>query len=361
MDTWVFGLSLDEAIEWSITKVHKHGKDIILAGRAHRSYYGRIPLATKYDNDYVKKELHNYFSESGQFKKCVPTNVIEKVTSIGVSIVGLADRANLELISIAREDWGKPLTVPYIKFRELFNNVFPLIPVYNESIPPRINIHNETTAKCLAEWRVQPKNDPASSIFYVMFSKGVNAGFVSHGHALYTELHTELGHMWPRLHKLDMRFNAGHSGCRIHKYCFEGLASERRVRESWAGGEDVPLSELPDEAHDVIAFYIAQMCMNGVLAVSPARILLGGTMIFPKLIEYIEGYFEYFNDGGTGERYLNYGALQRKRFIRKAVIGPKEAGLAAALELALRVEENAAMALRVSRGPKPKIVRRIPE
>jgi predicted NBD/HSP70 family sugar kinase len=349
---WAFGLSLDEKIEWCLNKVRREGTRWVLSNEKDDKIYGEIEVSTQ--NLYIHG-LHDILREHlTMIANSIPNHVIECVTSIGVSIVGLADRDKLQLTSIARKNWGKPNAIPVVDFKALFNGVFPNVNVNPSSGRPLINIHNESTAKCLAEWSAMAEGDKVSSLFYVMFSEGVNAGFVAHGQALYTELHTELGHIWPRPHRKDVMFNPAHSGCRIHKYCFEGLASAKRIRDTWADSKDVHLSKLSDEAKDVISFYVAQMCMNGVLAVSPERILLGGSTLYPGILRDINGYFRYFNDGGTGERYLNYKAMRAKGFIRMASISANDAGVAAALELARRVIQEPGAALRVSSAHVPR-------
>ena len=349
---WAFGLSLDEKLEWCLNRVYRDGSRWVLSKEEKDKINGDIKVSA---HNLYEHRLHDILRENlSNISKSQPDDIIKAVTAVGVSIVGLADRSKLQLTSIARKNWGKPNSTPVIDFRSLFEGIFPQVPVRPSSGSPRINIHNESTAKCLAEWSSLPEDDKVSSLFYVMFSEGVNAGFVAHGQALYTELHTELGHMWPRPHRNDVQFNSRHSGCRIHKYCFEGLASAKRIRDTWAGGNDIHLSRLPNEAKDVIAFYVAQMCINGVLSVSPKRILLGGETLFPEILPDVRGYFNYFNDGGTGEPYLDYDAMREEGFIRMATIAVNEAGIFAALELARRVIQEPGAALRVSSAHVPR-------
>jgi predicted NBD/HSP70 family sugar kinase len=184
-----------------------------------------------------------------------------------------------------------------------------------------------------------------------MFSEGVNSASVIDGEPPATELHTELGHIWARPFRADGGLHPDQSGCRIHKQCFEGFASSTRIFKTWNQGIETDFKNLPQDAHETIAFYIAQMCMNIVLANAPARILLGGKTVFPELIPLIKQYFKHFNDGGTGESYLNYAAMHLPDFIRMAAIDHKKASLEGALELARRVVDNPGLALKTSARP----------
>jgi predicted NBD/HSP70 family sugar kinase len=354
-ETWVFGLSIDEKIEWCLCRAYQNeGKWILSENRAHK-ILGSIsgdPAELYRDG-----ELFNKLKETlTLFLKSKKVNGRgDFVSAIGVSIVGIADRLNLTLQNVARTDWDKPPSKPIVDFRALFSGMFNKIDV--EAKFHGINIHNETTAKCLAEWSIQSDNNKVDSLFYVMFSRGVNAAFVADGHPPYTELHTELGHMWPRPHSDDINdFKTEYSGCRIHKVCFEGLASSRRIDNQWGGGKRIALSTLPLEAQVTISFYIAQMCINGVLAVSPARILLGGETVFPALLEQVRHSFHRFNscspDDGLdipGEPYVDYPAMHEPNFIDMATISYQEAGIAASLELAIRVLRHPAEVLYVGK------------
>lgn len=341
---WMFGLSLDEKIEWCFRKASKEGNGWRLSKKKDDFICGEIgnEVLEKYKNNFEEMlydELRKIISRKDIHE------IAEDVYAVGVSAIGLVDRNTRQLFRVARKDWRSPGKIPVVEFNPLVKAIFPKTNL--------INIHNESTAKCLAEWQiVKDRGEDISSIIYVFFSEGVNCGVVSNSLPPNTEMHLELGHIWPRLHPDDENFDPHHSGCRIHRFCFEGVASAPRIKNSWANGRHgVHLSELPpDPAWDIIAFYIAQMCMNGVLAFSPERVLLGGSVIFPKLLPRIRAYFEGFNDGGSGEPYFEYDAMHVRHFIRMAEIPFEEAGIAAALELACLADQPAGV--RVTH-PKP--------
>jgi predicted NBD/HSP70 family sugar kinase len=356
-EEWVFALSLDERVEWRLARVVGASSETRLVADKNPSNRGEITLP---EIDKYKHRFERLIRE--HLESIRDAHRDKNVRAVGVSIIGLADRSKGHLVSIARKDWGKPDKRPVIDFARLFDGIFPKITESLNGKYPLINIHNESTAKCLAEyevWRRQLSTKAKSirkqhSLFYVMFSEGVNGGFVSEGRPLTTELHTELGHMWPRPYGSDVAFDAKlHGGCRVHKFCFEGMCSGVRIRSTFTNGQPISETSLSNEARKLIAFYVAQMCMHGVLAVSPERIMLGGDLILPSLLPLVRGFFDYFNDGGSREPYLTYAAMKRPGFISMASIPPKEAGAAAALELARLVVAHHGLALSQAWGSRP--------
>ncbi len=348
---WVFGLSLDETIEWRLQRAIRQGRRWVFSDDPADKICPLVPFTMPDAKKYEDNLQGRLRAGIEAFVAKVPEEIVKDVHAAGVSLVGEADREHLQLVNVARMAWGTPAT-PVVDFRALFEGLFPTIEVGPEIPRPRINIHNESTAKCLAEWTAGGFGDPISSLLYVMFSDGVNAGFVSEGQHLPTGLHTELGHVWPRPHRIDLNFDTSLRGCRVHSHCFEALCSATRIRGQWAKGRDKPLHKLSREARDVMAYYIAQMCMNGVLAFSPKRILLGGRTPFEGLIPLIIEYFSRFNGGRTGSGYLSYDDMNDDHFISLASIPAEVAGIKAALELARRVLEHDPTALRVLGKPE---------
>ena len=101
-----------------------------------------------------------------------------------------------------------------------------------------------------------------------------------------------------------------------------------------------------------MAYYIAQMCINGVLAFSPKRILLGGKTPFAALIPLVRQYFDRFNGGQTGAGYVRYGQMDDPDFISMASIPADQAGIEAALELGRCILVYEPTALRVLGKPE---------
>ena len=67
---------------------------------------------------------------------------------------------------------------------------------------------------------------------------------------------------------------APHGFCPFHDGCLEGMACGKAMQQRWG----VPAHELPPDhiAWEIEAEYLAQMCANTTVILSPERIVLGG-------------------------------------------------------------------------------------
>lgn len=132
-----------------------------------------------------------------------------------------------------------------------------------------------------------------SDFVYVTVGTGIGAGALIDGRLLRGLIHPEMGHMSLRRHADDTSF-AGI--CVHHADCAEGLASGPAIAARWEQvGEDLPADH---PAWALEAFYLAQMCVNLTLILSPRRIILGGgVMDVDGLIERVRASFAgQFND-----------------------------------------------------------------
>ena len=109
----------------------------------------------------------------------------------------------------------------------------------------------------------------SSTIAYVTVGTGIGGGFVVDGGPLRGLRHPEVGHIIPRKHPADAAF-AG--TCPFHGDCLEGLAGGPAIKARWGAA----LSQLPGSAHDMIAWYLAQLVVAIEAFVSPERLIVGG-------------------------------------------------------------------------------------
>jgi len=108
-------------------------------------------------------------------------------------------------------------------------------------------------------------------VVYVTVGTGIGGGVVVGGHTVHGLLHPEVGHMLLRPHPEDP---IPHGVCPYHDGCLEGLAAGPAIGARVQGDA----RELPDD-HPVFkieAHYLAQMCQNLIVTVSPEKIILGG-------------------------------------------------------------------------------------
>ena len=132
------------------------------------------------------------------------------------------------------------------------------------------------------------------SLVYYTIGTGLGGGFYYRGLLLHGLLHPEMGHMLLRPHPKDP---SPHGFCPYHDGCLEGMACGKAMQQRWG----VPARELPPDhiAWEIEAEYLAQMCVNTTVMLSPKRIVLGGGVmhqehLFPmvrkRALEILNGY-----------------------------------------------------------------------
>lgn len=174
----------------------------------------------------------------------------------------------------------------------------------------------------LAERRWGAARD-VQDFVYVTVGTGIGGGVMIADALVHGALHPEIGHMFVPHDRLKDPFPGI---CPFHRDCLEGLASGPAV-EARLGGT----ARDADVEHPVwglVAEYLADMCINLTMTLSPARIILGGGLmqqdhLLPmirrrftqRLNNYIpipavgEGLDQYIVPAGLGRRSGAYGAL----------------------------------------------------
>lgn len=158
-----------------------------------------------------------------------------------------------------------------------------------------VGFDTDVNAAALAEHRWGAgRNSP--NLVYLTVGTGIGGGVLVGGKPLHGLMHPEIGHIFPRRHPLDADF-AGI--CPFHGDCLEGLASGPAILAR-SGAE---LSQL-DSSHrqwSLEADYLAQLCAQLVLTVSPHRIILGGGVmaqetLLPgirlRVLHWLNGYID---------------------------------------------------------------------
>jgi fructokinase len=119
---------------------------------------------------------------------------------------------------------------------------------------------------------------------YITVGTGIGGGAILDGRVLHGLSHPEMGHIRPQRHADDRDF---HGICPFHGECLEGLASGPAIKARWGAS----LSELADDhpAHDIIAWYLAQMVVTLQSVMEPGRIIFGGgVMATPGLLPRVQ-------------------------------------------------------------------------
>jgi len=173
---------------------------------------------------------------------------------------------------------------------------------------------------------------PLSSCAYITVGTGVGVGLMVGGAPVHGLVHPEGGHLLvPRLHNdLPIQFKGT---CPFHADCVEGLVATGAL----AARLKIPATDLPkvpdtDNVWEITGHYLAALCANLVLTVSPSVIVLGGgvmnreilySIVRRKTLELLNGYVK--SPALTPEKIDKY--IVRSRF-------GNDSGLIGALELA---------------------------
>ena len=118
---------------------------------------------------------------------------------------------------------------------------------------------------------------------YVTIGTGIGAGVVANGQAVNGIVHTEFGHM---LISRDRERHQFENICPFHDSCLTSVAAGPAIKARWnVAGNDLPEDH---EAWDLEAYYLAVMCVNITLCLSPRLIILGGgvmdqSQLYPKI------------------------------------------------------------------------------
>lgn len=304
---WVFGLSVDDELACGLAQVNPS------RGRLSDRRYSNVTLLkladlSNGDQSSRKVPLRDLIRLGLTKARLLPEfkEHWQSVEAVGVSAIGIIDRQNLRLADIRRKPWTWDEPGRYVlDFRRIVEEFFP--GVFEGVRAPAIAVHNDATAKCMAYcYRIGQMDEV---ICLVMAGVGVNVGVASlrAGPPFSPDLHTEMGHAYPRLHPLDERISSirkhkDNPGCPTHVFCFEGVASAHRMNTFWPK----PFAELSGnarrEAKEVISYYLAQLCWSATLAVAPSCILISRSDLNEEILPSIRKDFMRLNSGDGRDR-----------------------------------------------------------
>jgi fructokinase len=174
------------------------------------------------------------------------------------------------------------------------------------------------------------RRENATSCAYVTVGTGVGVGLVVNGAPVHGLMHPEGGHVMPTRHPDDT-----YGGCTsLHPTSVEAMAAAQACAErcgvavdALAGVDDA------DPAWDMVAYYLAQLCLSITLTVSPHFIVMsGGVMQRSSLFPRVRSHFAELNDG-----YIDVPKIRDSldTYIVPSAFG-SDAGIIGACELARR-------------------------
>jgi predicted NBD/HSP70 family sugar kinase len=281
----VFGLSIDETLEWYVAYVTKDG--ILEKPDPQMGILSTLPKDTDHTKAGVRSILQTTLRYGLSKLHQGDEHFFDNIKGVGISTIGVVDTKKKLIENIARKHWDDRAD-----FVDLFcKNAAPFF-----ETPlgiHQIQVQNDSSARALAEYHYGAKDRP-ERLFYIAAGEGVNAAAVINGKLITGTGNSEVAHWMPQLHREDLDFNDSTlSGCSVHVRCYEGLCSRHRIRKEWGGPEERELWELPKgpipssrnrdiDPRELIAFYIGQMAYTAALVFNPTRIVLGGHLFWDR-------------------------------------------------------------------------------
>lgn len=206
-----------------------------------------------------------------------------------IDALGVASFGPLDL-DPASPAYGYITSTPKLAWRD-----YPLLGSFRLRYDIPCKIDTDVNAAVLAEMRLGAARGLENAV-YVTVGTGIGGGVCVGGKLVHGLLHPEVGHMLLRPHPDDPN---PRGVCPYHDACLEGLAAGPGL-EARAGRDPRTLDD-DDPALVIEAYYLAQMCVNLILTVSPQRILLGGGVmqresllprVRAKTVELLGGYVQ---------------------------------------------------------------------
>ena len=232
-------------------------KMVCAIGDEHGNVIERYSLPTR-GGDETVREIIEYFRA-------------HPVEALGVSSFGPLN------LDPASPEYGNITTTPKVGWVN-----YPLRRNLAEALGVPVGIDTDVNGAALAEARIGAGRGVDSLVYYTI-GTGIGGGAVVNGQLLHGLVHPEMGHMLLRPVENDP---APHGFCPYHDGCLEGMAKGPAIEKRWGK----PAAELPEDhiAWEIEAEYLAQMCVNTIVVLSPKMIVLGGGVmhqmhLFPRI------------------------------------------------------------------------------
>jgi fructokinase len=177
-------------------------------------------------------------------------------------------------------------------------DVLRLLGVYDEFAHIPYAFDTDVNAPAWSEF-MHRENPESNSIAYITIGTGIGVGLVVNGLTVKGLLHPEAGHIFVKL--LPEEKFCG--SCPFHGSCVEGMCSTVALTARLnCSNEELPAIGDDHEVWSQTAYYIAQLCANLLLIVSPDKIVIGGgvmkrKILFPlireRFVEVVNGYIQH--------------------------------------------------------------------
>jgi len=223
---------------------------------------------------------HGNVFERESFPTCKPEetmpNIINYFKDKDIEALGVGSFGPLNLDE-NDPHYGDITTTPKLAWAN-----YPLRSELIKALGVPVGIDTDVNAAALSEARIGAGKGVDSLVYYTI-GTGVGGGAMIGGKLVHGLVHPEMGHMLLRPVEGDP---TPKGFCPYHDGCLEGMANGPAIEKRWG----VSAKELPPEhpAWDIEAEYLAQMCVNTIVMMSPKKIVLGGGVmhqlhLFPKI------------------------------------------------------------------------------
>ena len=183
----------------------------------------------------------------------------ERLDAMGIATFGPAD------LQPASPTYGHITHTPKLAWRG-----FPLLRSIQDALNVPCGIDTDVNGAVLAEATMGAAKGLKNAVYFTV-GTGIGGGLLSEGRLVHGLIHPEWGHTVVCRHPDDPLTRGT---CPSHGNCVEGYANGPSIQTRWA----VPAQDLPPDhrAWELEAWYLAQLCQNAMMTVSPERIILGG-------------------------------------------------------------------------------------
>ena len=282
----------------------------------------------------TKMVLAVYTEDGGELERLtLPTETPEKtmpgmiaffhkhaVDALGVGSFGPLD------LNPASPTYGCITSTPKLAWRN-----YPLLKALLDGRDIPAGIDTDVNAAVMAECELGAARGCQSAV-YITVGTGIGGGVYVNGQTVHGLLHPEVGHMLLRAHPDDPN---PRGVCPYHDGCLEGLAAGPAIGARVGGDARTLADDHPTFA--IEAYYLAQMCANLIVTLSPERIILGGgvmqracllPMVREETARLLNGYVQSSMITERMEEYIVTPALYPvSGLVGSYLIGKRAAGL----------------------------------
>eukprot|EP00301_Raphidiophrys_heterophryoidea_P012950 c20280_g1_i1.p1 GENE.c20280_g1_i1~~c20280_g1_i1.p1 ORF type:complete len:355 (+),score=81.45 c20280_g1_i1:1-1065(+) len=276
------------AISWSYGD-SKPKHELRFAGVEGGGTTWRVAIAVGHPTNIVEKEIFDTTTPEETLGKVKAWLKARQFDSLGIASFGPVD------LNEASPTYGYITTTPKPGW-----NYAPVVGPLTKDFPVPFAFDTDVNAPAMAEFRFNAKPGQ-SSCAYVTVGTGVGVGLVINGQCVHGMMHPEGGHISCLRHPSD------HFPTVNHRAPFLGTSVESFTNSEAlamrAGVARRDLGHVPDDniAWEHASHYLASLCANMILLVSPERIVLAGgimnrDVMFPsirqKVREMLNGYID---------------------------------------------------------------------